>query len=118
MFIDYFKAYDVMPRHTLFRTLKRLGCGVVMLAAIIAMYRVTESVVGCAVVTSSVEIRQGLSPSCLLFVIYVDELIRMMKTRYERETFIEWLHILLFMDDTVLLSTSRPNIQRKLSISK
>ncbi len=120
VFIDFSKAYDVMPRHTLFRTLKRLGCGVVMLAAIIAMYeyRVTESIVGCAVVTSTVEVRQGLSTSCLLFVNYVDELIKMMKTRCERETFIDWLHILLFMDDTVLLSTSRSNILRKLRILK
>ncbi len=87
-----------------------------MLAAIIAMYRVTESIVGCAVVTSTVGVRQCLSTSSLLFVMYVDELIKMMKTRCERETFIDWLHILLFMDDTVLLSTSRPNILRKLRI--
>ena len=80
MFIDFSKAYDAMPRHTLFRTLRRLGCGVVMLAAIIGMYRLTESIVGCAIVTSTVGVRQGLSTSCLLFVIYVDELIKMMKT--------------------------------------
>ncbi len=107
-----------MPRHTLFRTLKRLGCGKVMLVAIIAMYHVTESIVGCAVVTSTVRVRQGLSTSCLLFIIYVDELIKVMKIRCQRETFIDWLHILLFMDDTVLFSASRSNIQRKLRILK
>ncbi len=95
-----------------------MGCGMIMLAAIIAMYNVTESIVGCAVVTSTVGVRQGLSTSCLLFVIYVDELIKMMKMRCQRETFIDWLHILLFMDDTVLLSTSRSNIQQKLRILK
>lgn len=99
-----------MMRHTLFREPKRLGCGVVTLAAIISMYRVTESIVGCVVVTSTVRVRQDLSTSCLLFVIYIDELIKIMKTRCERETFIDWLHILLYMDDTVLLSTSRPSI--------
>ncbi len=118
VFIDFSKAYDVMPRHTLFRTLKRLGCGMVMLAAIIAMYHVTESIVGCAVVTSTVGVRQGLFTSCLLFVIYVDELIKIMKVRCQSEIFIDRLHILLFMDDAVLLSASRSNIQRKLRILK
>ncbi len=107
-----------MPSHTLFGTLKRLGRGVVMLAAIIAMYRVTESIVGCAVVASTVGVRQSLSTSCLLFVIYVDELIKMMKTRCQRETLIDWLNILLFLDDTVLLSTSKSNIQLKIRILK
>ncbi len=90
----------------------------VILAAIIAMYHVTESIVGCAVVTSTVGVRQSLSTSCLLFVIYVDELIKIIENRCERETFIDWLHILLFMDDTVLFSISRANILKKLSILK
>ncbi len=117
-FIDFSKAYDVMLRHTLFRTLKRLGCGMVMLAAIIAMYHVTESIVGCAMVASTVGARQDLSISCLLFAIYVGEFIKIMKNRCDRETFIDWLHILLFMDDTVLFSTSRANTLKKLSILK
>ena len=56
-----------------------------MLSAIIAMYGLTESTVGCAVFTSMVGERQGLSTSYLFFIIYVDELIKMMKDRCERE---------------------------------
>ena len=46
----------------------------------------------------------------MLFIIYTDELITMMKDRCERETFIDLLHILLFMNDTVLTATTRSNI--------
>ena len=48
---------DVMPLHKMFITLKRLGCGMVTLAALIVMYNLTESVYGCAIITSIVEVR-------------------------------------------------------------
>ena len=56
-FIDFSKACDVMPRHKMFITLKRLGCGMVTLAALIVMYNLTESVYGCAIITSIVGVR-------------------------------------------------------------
>ena len=56
-FIDFSKASDVMPRHKMFITLKRLGCGMVTLAALIAMYNLTESVYDCAIITSIVGVR-------------------------------------------------------------
>ena len=56
-FIDFSKACDVMPRHKMFITLKRLGCGMVTLAELIAMYNLTESVYGCAIITSIVVVR-------------------------------------------------------------
>ena len=117
-FIDFSKAYDILVRDKLFRVLKRLGCGIFMLGAICAMYQVTESVLGCAVITSTVGVWQGLSTSCLLFILYVDDLIKMMKERCTAETFIEWLHIMMFMDDTVLLATTRTNMREKLCILK
>lgn len=88
----------------------------VMLAAVVAMYRVTESIVGCTVITSTVGVRQGLSTSCLLFVIYVDELIKKMKQKCNPETLIDWLHMLVYMDDTVLLATTRDNMLKKFQI--
>ena len=48
---------DVMPRHKMFITLKRLGCGMVTLAALIIMYNLTESVYRCAIITSIVVVR-------------------------------------------------------------
>ena len=44
-FVDFQQAYDKVPRYMLFRILKRLGCGSVMLFAIISMYRITKSII-------------------------------------------------------------------------
>lgn len=98
----------------MFMTLKCLGCVMVILAAIIAMYRLTESVLGCAVITSTVGVRQGLSTSCLLFIMYVDELAKLIKHKCNSEPFIDWLHVLLY--DTVLLATTRAAMLLKLNI--
>ena len=56
-FINFSKTCDVMPRHKMFITLKRLGCCMVTLAALIVMYNLTESVYGCAIITSIVVVR-------------------------------------------------------------
>ena len=72
-FVDFTRAYDKVPRNTLFYILKRLGCGTVMLFAITAMYKVTECMVGTAIVTASVGVRQGRSTSCLLFFIFIND---------------------------------------------
>ncbi len=116
MFVDFSKAYDLIPRNKLFTVLKRLGCGVVMLGALTAMYRVTQSVVGAALFTTSLGVRQGSPTSCLLFIIYINELVKMIRERCRPEMFLDWLHVLVLMDDTVLLSTSRANLLRKVEI--
>lgn len=116
VFIDFSKAYDIVPRKTLFTVMKGLGCGAVMLAAMVAMYRTTESVIGAAVLSASQGVRQGSPTSCFLFVMFVNMLIRSVKEKCRPEVFIEWLKILMFMDDTVLLSTSRENMYIKLRI--
>ena len=46
-FIDFSKACDVMPRHKMFITLKRLVCGMMTLATLIVMHNLTESVLLC-----------------------------------------------------------------------
>lgn len=63
-FVDFSKAYKV-PREKLFTILKRLGCDVRMLASPVAMYQVTESVIGRAVLTASLGVKQGLPPLVL-----------------------------------------------------
>ena len=115
-FVDFSKAYDMVPRQKLFSVLKRLGCGMVMLAALVSMYRVTESIVGSAVVTATLGVRQGSSTSCFLFIIFVNELIKVMKEKCNPERFLEWLHILVLMDDTVILSTARHTMIKKVEI--
>ncbi len=90
----------------------------VMLGIIGAMYSVTESVIGTAVFATTLGVRQGSPTSCLLFVIYVNDLIKLVKENCEDDGFLKWLHILILMDDTVLLSTSRGRMIRKLSLMK
>lgn len=115
-FVDFTQAYDRVPRATLFRVLQRLGCGAVMLAALVAMYHATQSVLGTAIITATVGVRQGSPTSCILFVLFIDDLIRLLKEKCGRDGFLSWLHVLVLMDDTVLLSTSRAGMSKKISI--
>ena len=68
-----------------------------MLCAIMAMYRVTNCVVGTSLITASIGVRKCSVISCSLFVLYVND---------EWDGFPGWLHVLALIDDTVLLSTS------------
>ena len=63
-FVDFSQAYDMVPRRTLFKILRRMGCGSVMLCALVAMYQLTESIIGTAVVTITLGVRQGSPTSC------------------------------------------------------
>ncbi len=116
IFIDFSKAYDLVPRKVLFNVLKRFGCGTVMLAALVAMYRTTES--GEAVMTATLGVRQGSTTSCFLFVVVINELVKMIKDSGHGGDILQWLHILAFMDDTVLLATSGRGMVRKLEALK
>ena len=113
-FVDFSMAYDRVPRAGLFRMLRDLGCGARMLAALAAMYAVTFSVLGKAVLESKIGVRQGSPTSCLLFVLYVNSMIHVIKRNCEPDGFLQWLHLLMLMDDTVFLSTTRRGMQRKL----
>ncbi len=107
-FIDFSKAYDLVPRHKLFNILKKSECDGVMLAALAAMYRV----LGTVVLTATRGVRQGLSSSCFIFI-FVNKLIKLIKNVYQPEPFFVWGHIYMLMDDTVLLSSAREGIAKK-----
>ncbi len=111
-FIDFSQAYDRVPRHTLFQVLQRLGCGSVMLCALVAIHTLTESVLGTSILLISMGVRQGSPTSCLLFIIFVDELIKIIKGGCSPDGFLQWLHILVLMDNTVLMSTTRCNMMK------
>ena len=116
LFIDYSKAYDRVSRRKLIEVLKSRGCGRIMLNAIQAIYRCTKNVLKTAIIDSTIGVRQGAPSSCLLFVIYIDEMIKMMKNAIARDGFLGCLHALLLMDDTVVLATSREMCEAKLKI--
>lgn len=73
------KANDLVTRHTLF-ILQRVDCGEVMLAALVAMCRVPEGIIRSTVVTTAtLEVRHGFSTSCFLFIIFANELVKIIE---------------------------------------
>ena len=67
IYVDFAQAYDKVPRAVLFSILKRFGCGATMLLSLVAMYKVTKCLIGTAIITASVGVRQGPPTSCFLF---------------------------------------------------
>lgn len=116
IFIDYRKAYDLTPSERLLNSLSALGCGYAMTLAIATLYSDTRLILGSAVVTATLGLRQGSPTSCLLFTLYLNPFIKRMKESYGHDGFLEWLHVLLFMDDAVILANSRQAASKKLSV--
>lgn len=112
-FVDFSQAYDKVPRDLLLRVLKRLGCGSVMLGAIAATYAGTERVLGYVVFATTVGVRQGTPTSCLLFILFVNDLIKSIKEHCEDDGFLSWLHILVLM-----LATTKERMLHKLRLLK
>ena len=110
VFVDFSKAYDKVPRRRLFDILIELGCGITMLSALISMYSNTTNYLGSTIITSTIGVRQGSPTSCYLFIIFVDVLILLLKSKCSPEPILGWLHCLMLMDDTIILATSREKI--------
>ena len=116
LFIDYRKAYDKVPRQKLIQCLKSLGCGKIMLKAVYMMYKCTNNVLTSATIKSVVGVKQGAPSSCLLFIIYIDQMVRMLKQTIATDGFLGTLHALLLMDDTVIVATSRDMCIKKFKV--
>ena len=117
LFIDYRKAYDKVPRQKLIQCLKSLGCGKIMLKAVYMMYKCTNNVLTSATIKSVVGVKQGAPSSCLLFIIYIDQMLRMLKQTIATDGFLGTLHALLLMDDTVFVATSQDMCMKNSKLS-
>ena len=87
-----------------------------MLLAIAACYNNTQLALGLAVITATAGVRQGSPTSCFLFTCYVNPLIRAFKALCQPDGFLQKLHCLMLMDDTVIFATSREQCERKFDI--
>ena len=116
LFVDFSKAYDRVPRAGLISALKALGCGIVMLCAIAAMYSNTQFVLGAAIISVTLGVKQGSPSSCFLFTLYVNPLIRNLKERCGIDGYLGNLHSLLLMDDTVIFATRREGLIEKVEV--
>lgn len=113
LFIDFEKAYDKVRRDKLLDLLKSAGCGRLMLEILKTIYRNTKFLFKTVVILANLGVKQGSSASSLLFIVYVDKMIKMVKEAFESDGFLGSLHILMLMDDTILFATTRENIIKK-----
>ena len=111
-FFDLEKAFDKVSRPLLLMSLINLGIGSALFYAIKAMYSTTKCIIKSGKKLSDVflthsGIKQGAPSSVILFIIFMDEFIDIVRGRCVREKIIESLHILLHADDTAVISTNR-----------
>ena len=95
LFVDFSKAYDKVPRRTLFNLLKRLGCGKRFLRALIAIYKNTINILNSEYVKATIGVKQGGPMSCLLFIIYLNVLALMLRA-LENDSFLVDIHALMW----------------------
>ena len=115
-YIDYQKAYDRVSRQKLLQYLEHKGCGSNFLRALNNSMEAT-GMIGHETFNTSRGVKQGGSSSCKQFVAYIDPTIYALRDVGPDD----WLgdtHILLLMDDTVLVATSREKMTSKLRILK
>ena len=113
IFVDFSKAYDNVPRKTLFTILKKLGCGKRFLCALMAIYRSTINILNSEYIRTTIGVKQGGPMSCILFIIYL--MVLMMKI-LGNDSYLNDLHLMVLMDETVLLGTTREMIKKKFKI--
>jgi hypothetical protein len=113
VYVDFTKAYDKIPRKSILHVLKNMGCGSVMLKALASLYKISKSIVGLAVISAVIGVRQGSPTSCFIFVMYVNILIRRLKRIHGLDKYLKWVHCLMLMDDTVIFASSREKCAKK-----
>ena len=109
---DLEKAFDKVSRYKLLQKLVQRGIGNCMLQALKRVYKFTYCVLSYGQDISNrfrtfTGIRQGAASSALLFIAFIDGLVKYLEDRCEPEPILDTLHCLLHADDTAILSTNR-----------
>ena len=111
-FIDYVKVYDKVNRNKLLQILDSKGWGSRFLSAIASTLTNSKGVIGSETFHTSAGVRQGACLSSPLFILYVESTIEAISSD-GLDGWFDNLHSLVFMDDTVILATSRESMLRK-----
>ena len=106
IFVDFSKAYDKVPRKVLFEILKKLGCGKRFLSALMAIYKYTLNILNSEYIKATAGVKQGGPMSCILFIIYLNVMVVMIRA-LGNDSFLRDLHLMVLMDDTVLVASSK-----------
>ena len=124
-FVDFKKAFDLVPRHTLWNVLEQRGMKGKVLTSLQTMYAADKACVltrdgPTALFDCSIGVKQGCPASPLLFGLYLDELEKLLE---DAQSDIDCpriasilLAILLFADDIALFSYSIQGLQKQLDI--
>ena len=115
LFVDFSKAYDRVSRSKLMKLLRRSGCGRVMLRAILLMYKVTRMLYEDTTIETNTGVKQGSPSSGFLFTFFINPLIGRLK-ELGADGFLDDLHALLMMDDSVIMATTRENFIQKIDV--
>ena len=120
-FFDLSKAFDRVSRFMLLNTLIKMGIGSAMLEALKSIYSTTKCILKCFGKLSDVfdthtGIKQGASSSAILFIVFMDETIDILKQKCIDEPVLNSLHCLLHADDTLVLSTERNRFRHKCDV--
>lgn len=120
-FVDFRKAFDMVPRARLMRRLQEMGVPTQLIWGIMALYRsvtgqvyTTEGV--SDLIHSSIGVKQGCPLSPTLFGMYIDEVSDYIDRGGDRGAQLAgtWIPLLLYADDIVLSSDSPEGMQRHL----
>ena len=119
-FFDLEKAFDKVYRPLLMMSLIKLGIGAAIFYAIKSMYTKTRCIVKSGRKLSDIFLtHSGIKNDAslvILFIIFMDEFIDIMRDNCVTENIIGILHTLLHADDTAVLNTSRELFSHKCNI--
>lgn len=124
-FVDFKKAFDLVPRHTLWDVLEQRGMAGKVLTSLKTTYAADKACVltrngPTELFDCSIGVKQGCPASPLLFGLYLDELETLLENAADDidcpRLMDILLAILLFADDIALLSYSHRGLQKQLDI--
>ena len=122
-FLDLKKAYDTIPRETIWQRLNQVGIKGKMLRVLKSLYNgVQSAVVVEEEITDWFQVNMGLRQGCMLspilFILVIDELARQIK-RSSKGTRLGNLrvNILMFADDIVLIAENPEDLQHLLDVA-
>jgi len=113
VFIDYQKVYDHVNQLKVIEYLNSRGCGNTFLK-VLQHAMISSGIIGDKLFKTGAMVKQGGNTICNSFTSYIDPTIDPIKT-YGPDGWLEDIHILLLMGDTVILASSRESMEAKLA---
>lgn len=123
-FVDFFKAFDCVPRNLLFYKLLSSGVSQKFISAIKSMYEGIQAAVRCGIRSLTktflcpAGVRQGCVLSSTLFISFLNDIEDFFLSNGvgSIRLGVKRLILLLFADDLAILDTSTAGLQRKLNL--